>query len=147
MQQEYPSMSIELAIREAVAQAFQIEVMPLLQPVLEQMKFVNIPRNETTAELWDTREVAKYLKLAPITVELWRTEGRGPSFCRINGRVRYKKSDVMAFAETNKGLIGRKGRPPQTLVNQVKRTGLVVDGGHSVAGRERRKAARKAEVA
>lgn len=133
-------MSIEIAIRNAVAQAFQSEVMPLLQPVLEQMKFVNVSKKDVIEELWDTREVAKYLKLAPITIELWRTDGRGPSFSRINGnRVRYKMTNVVAFAETNKGLLGRKGRPPQALVEEIRRTGLVVDGGHSQAGRERRK--------
>ncbi len=128
-------MSIDIAIREAVAAAFQKEVMPLLQPVLEQMKFVNVPKHEAIEEMWDTKQVAAFFKLAPITVELWRTEGRGPDFVRIAGnRIRYKKSIVMEFAERNKGLIGRKGRPPQALVERVKRSGLVVDGAHSRKG-------------
>lgn len=132
-------MSFDLAIQEAVALAFQKEVMPLLQPVLEQMKFLQVPKKEVEEELWDTKQTAKYLNLAPITVELYRPEGRGPSFLRIGNRIRYKKSDVIAFAEANKNLLGRKGRPPQALVEHVKRTGLVVEGAHSAAGRDRRK--------
>lgn len=141
-------MSLDLAIQEAVAQAFQKEVMPLLQPVLEQMKLVTVPKKEPIDEFWDTKQVASFFKLAPITVELWRNDGRGPSFVRIAGnRIRYKKSDVLEFAERNKGLIGRKGRPPQALVEHVKRTGLVVEGAHSAAGRERRKDSAKGAAA
>jgi len=135
-------MSFEKEVSDAVERAFQKQVMPLLQPVLEQMKFVSIPKKETLDELWDTKQVASYLKLAPITVEMWRGDGRGPTCCRINGnRIRYKKSDVLEFAERNKGLIGRKGRPPQALVEEVKRSGLVVEGAQSQAGRERQRIA------
>ena len=112
--------------------------MPLLQPVLEQMKFISVPKREVEEELWDTRQVATFLKLAPITVELWRPEGRGPDFQRIGNRIRYRKSVVIEFAERNKNLLGRKGRPPQAVVEQVKQSGSILDGAHSQAGRERR---------
>ncbi len=132
-------MSFEQTVADAVERAFQRQVMPLLQPVLEQMKMVNLNKPEPVEELWDTGDVAKYLKVAKITVELWRVDGRGPTFGRVGNRVRYKKSNVIAFAERNKGLIGRKGRPPQALVEQV-RSGLAIDGVTSQAGRERRNA-------
>ena len=133
-------MSFEQTVTDAVERAFQKAVLPLLQPVLEQMKFVSVPKKEVE-ELWDTRQVARFLKLAPITVEMWRPEGRGPSFLRIAGnRIRYRKSDVITFAEANKTLLGRKGRPPQELVEVVRQSGVVVDGCHSAAGRARRSA-------
>lgn len=131
-------MSFEQTVSDAVERAFQKQVMPLLLPVLEQMKFVSVPKKEAAEELWDTKQTGKYLGLAAITLEMYRPEGRGPDFLRIGNRIRYRKSDVIAFAEKNKNLLGRKGRPPQELVEQVKQSGLVVDGCHSTVGRARK---------
>ncbi len=131
-------MSFELALRDAVAHAIQQELLPLLQPVLERLALPASPTKEDQDPLWTTRETAQYLKLSPITVEMWRSEGRGPSYLRIGNVVRYKKSVVVAFAEANKGLLGRRGRPPKAKVEEVKRSGLVVGGPHSQAGRARR---------
>jgi hypothetical protein len=49
-------MSIDTAIRDAVVAAFQSEVMPLLKPVLEQMKLTanNPTKKNEPDELWDT---------------------------------------------------------------------------------------------
>lgn len=131
------AVSFEISIREAVAEAFQRQVVPLLQPVLEQMKLVRLPAREIDEELWTTRETAAYLKCSPVTVEMWRPDGRGPDFLRIGKAIRYKKSVVVAFAEANKGVLGRKGRPPQVKVEEVKRTGLAIEGSRSRAGQER----------
>jgi hypothetical protein len=130
-------MSFEQTVNDAVERAFQSQVMPLLQAVLEQKKFVNLDAiKEEIEELWDTKQVAAYLKMSPITIEMWRYDGRGPSFSRINGnRVRYKKSVVLEFAERNKSVLGRKGRPPHALVEQVKeevkQSGLIAGAGRA----------------
>jgi hypothetical protein len=127
---------------EAMDRAIQRQVLPLLQPVMERLKFVTIPeKTKYDDESMSTLEMARLLGVAPITAEMWRAQGRGPSFFHAGRKVRYWKRDVIAFAEANKGLIGRKGRPPQALVEQV-RSGSVLDGPHSAAGR-----ARKAAVA
>jgi hypothetical protein len=136
-------MSVEIMIRDAVKaavlQSIQTELVPLLQPVIERLKLTPLrPSKVEDDPLMTTREVAAFLKLSPVTVEMWRPEGRGPSFVRINNTVRYRRSIVEAFAKANEGLLGRRGRPPVERVEEVKRSGLVVDGGHSRAGKERR---------
>jgi len=42
-------------------------------------------------------EVAKRLGLAPATLRKWRWEGRGPSFVRVGGAIRYDPADLRAF--------------------------------------------------
>jgi len=136
-------MSVELMIRDAVkaamVQTIQSELLPLLQPVIARLMLTPLrPAKVDDDPLLTTRDVATFLKLSPVTVEMWRPEGRGPSFVRINNTVRYRRSVVEAFAKANEGLLGRRGRPPVERVEEVKRSGLVVDGGHSRAGKERR---------
>ena len=46
-------------------------------------------------------EVAEYLGIEPRTLELWRSQGRGPSFIRLGYRsIRYRFSDVVKYLET-----------------------------------------------
>ncbi len=42
------------------------------------------------------REFAKFLRLTPRALEIWRREGRGPKYCRLSGHrnVRYPASEV-----------------------------------------------------
>jgi hypothetical protein len=51
-------------------------------------------------------------------MSIWAHEKRGPEYVRLgSGRgVRYKRSALESFLENNKGLIGRKGRPPKAEV-------------------------------
>lgn len=45
-----------------------------------------------------TEEVAELLSLKKNTLEIWRHEGKGPAFVRINGRsIRYRAEDVQAY--------------------------------------------------
>lgn len=41
-----------------------------------------------------------YLGRSPLTLERWRSIGKGPRFARINGRVGYRKADVEAWVES-----------------------------------------------
>ena len=45
-----------------------------------------------------TREVAEMLGLKPITVKLWRIQGKGPAWVKVGSKsVRYPLSGVEAF--------------------------------------------------
>jgi predicted DNA-binding transcriptional regulator AlpA len=45
-----------------------------------------------------TREVAEMLGLKPITIKLWRVQGKGPRWQRVGSRaIRYALSDVKAW--------------------------------------------------
>jgi predicted site-specific integrase-resolvase len=50
-----------------------------------------IPRHLTQAEL------AERWRLSERTLDRWRTEGKGPAWLRLNGRIRYRWEDVLAF--------------------------------------------------
>ena len=47
-----------------------------------------------------TDQLAERLGLAPITVETWRKRGKGPPYVRLGRAVRYRISDVEAWAES-----------------------------------------------
>lgn len=55
-----------------------------------------------TEELETTEELASRLKVRPRTVMVWRTQGKGPHFLRLNGLVRYRKRDVDAWLDQQK---------------------------------------------
>lgn len=40
---------------------------------------------------------AKMLGLQPKTLCRWRWEGRGPTYCKIGGAVRYRQRDLETF--------------------------------------------------
>lgn len=42
-------------------------------------------------------EVAARWGLSPRTLEAWRSEGRGPAFLKIGGRVHYRLEDIEAW--------------------------------------------------
>jgi hypothetical protein len=48
------------------------------------------------APLWDTDDVATFLKLTPKTVKEWRHKGTVPKYSRLGKHVRYQPSDVIA---------------------------------------------------
>ena len=49
-------------------------------------------------DMLTTKQVAAWLGLSATTLEIWRTEGRGPPFVRLSPRmVRYRRSDVQAW--------------------------------------------------
>ncbi len=59
----------------------------------------------------DTKQAADYLaeigaKATPGTLEVWRSQGRGPRFFKIGRMVRYDPRDLWRFAQ---------GRPVETV--------------------------------
>jgi excisionase family DNA binding protein len=49
------------------------------------------------APLWDTDDLAVFLKLPAKTIREWRHKGTGPRYARLGKHVRYRQSDVMAW--------------------------------------------------
>ena len=47
-----------------------------------------------------TRQLAKRLQLAPITLAIWRCEGRGPRYRKIGSRVLYDELDVTEWLDS-----------------------------------------------
>ena len=41
------------------------------------------------------------------TLQRWRTEGRGPTFVRLGGSIRYLLSDVIAFEDQSRCAAGK----------------------------------------
>jgi predicted DNA-binding transcriptional regulator AlpA len=48
-------------------------------------------------KLLDEASAAELLGLQRKTLTRWRWEGRGPSYCKIGGAVRYRADDIQAF--------------------------------------------------
>ena len=53
-------------------------------------------------EYFNTKEVAKYMKISPRTIERWRTEGQGPEYHKVGRKVIYNVSDINAYLASNK---------------------------------------------
>ncbi len=49
--------------------------------------------------LMDTRQAAAYLSVSVRCVEQWRFKKRGPRYVKIEGSVRYRRSDLDDFME------------------------------------------------
>jgi excisionase family DNA binding protein len=54
-----------------------------------------------TDEFWSSDYVAALVGLTRNTLEKWRVRGQGPPFVKLGGRVRYRRSDVLAWIEEN----------------------------------------------
>lgn len=54
---------------------------------------------ETTLEILNTQEAAKYVRLGKPTLERFRISGGGPRYCELGGAVRYRKSDLDEWLE------------------------------------------------
>lgn len=69
---------ITKTVREAVAQAAEV----LRQPQREYL---------------DTIEAADYIGISTVQLEIWRSHGDGPCYCKLSRLVRYKRSDLDAW--------------------------------------------------
>jgi hypothetical protein len=47
-------------------------------------------------------ELARRWRLSERTLDRWRTEGKGPAWLRLNGRIRYRLEDVLAFERSRR---------------------------------------------
>lgn len=135
-------MNLEHVIHEAVSDAFNRQLGPLLQPILDKL---NISDRRVDEEYLTTPEAASLLKISPITMSIWRHQKRGPEFVVIgDGRgIRYRRSTLLDFLERNKGLLGRRGRPAKA--EPEART--VATSGITLRPEQRKAAVKKAKEA
>jgi predicted DNA-binding transcriptional regulator AlpA len=57
---------------------------------------------EAADDLLTTDELASMTGLAPITLQHWRAEGRGPSYLKLGRTVRYERAAVAQFYAQNR---------------------------------------------
>ena len=56
--------------------------------------------NMNQRQLKNEREAADYLNVKPQTMAVWRCNGNGPKFVKLNRAVRYRLSDIEAWLES-----------------------------------------------
>lgn len=57
--------------------------------------------SETTRDLLDDQEAALLIDVAPGTLSVWRSTGRyGLPFLKIGRKVRYRRSDLLAWLDS-----------------------------------------------
>ena len=66
----------------------------------EKMK--NAEREKDDPVYLDTTGAAGLLGLSPRTLDRYRVTGEGPEFFRFGNRIRYLKSDVLAWARARR---------------------------------------------
>jgi len=50
-------------------------------------------------DLMTPAELSAYLHREERVLQVWRVEGRGPRFVKVEGRVLYRRADVVAYLE------------------------------------------------
>ena len=59
------------------------------------------PSGATPADLMSTDEAAKYLRAKPLTLVAWRHKKQGPTYVKIGGHVRYRRTDLDGYIAQN----------------------------------------------
>jgi hypothetical protein len=49
-----------------------------------------------------TQQAAEFMRLQRKTLENWRSQGRGPAYVKVGGRVLYPVADLEAFVAANR---------------------------------------------
>ncbi len=50
-------------------------------------------------EFWTQNQLSEHWQISTHTLERWRSEGIGPIFLKMQGQVRYRLSDILAFEQ------------------------------------------------
>ncbi len=50
----------------------------------------------------NSQQLAELLGVPKSTIDFWRASGTGPTFSRLGKHVRYRESDVLAWADENR---------------------------------------------
>lgn len=56
--------------------------------------------SKNVSELRTTQEAAQRIRSVPATMERWRSQGTGPRFVKIGGKVFYRDSDLDEWVES-----------------------------------------------
>jgi len=49
--------------------------------------------------IFNTKEAAKYLRYSEVTLEQWRSQGKGPRFHKPEDKILYYKADLDAWVQ------------------------------------------------
>jgi predicted DNA-binding transcriptional regulator AlpA len=49
---------------------------------------------DTTSEWISPRQLATEIGVAPVTLQTWRSQGRGPAFTRVGRQIRYARPAI-----------------------------------------------------
>ncbi|MTI15124.1 helix-turn-helix domain-containing protein [Sansalvadorimonas verongulae] len=51
-------------------------------------------------KLYTTDELSDRWKMSAVTLKTWRTQGLGPEYLKITGRILYREQDILRYEET-----------------------------------------------
>jgi excisionase family DNA binding protein len=63
------------------------------------------------SQLLTTKEAAEFLRLKPHTLENMRSDGKGPIFMKLGGRVFYHRADLKAYLRESRRRSSRGEKP------------------------------------
>jgi predicted DNA-binding transcriptional regulator AlpA len=67
--------------------------------------------NQQDEAYWTDRQVANVFQISGATLRRWRTQRKGPKYCRLGGSIRYRVADVREWA-ANQPTGGEVGTVP-----------------------------------
>lgn len=111
-----PTLSIEAAVSQLVEEALAAAI-PAIEERITAKVTKRLAGEADGNRYMKTPEAAAFLSLSPTTLEIMRCKGGGPLFSKgegSQGAIRYKKSDLIAWAEGRKrknlqGINGARG--------------------------------------
>ncbi len=59
---------------------------------------------DTVRVFLNSQQLAELLGVPKSTIDFWRASGTGPTFSRLGKHVRYRESDVLAWADENRNV-------------------------------------------
>lgn len=62
---------------------------------------VDLPAPANVKPYYSEAELADEWGMKKNTLAVWRCYGKGPAYCKIGGRVRYRRADVEAWLQSN----------------------------------------------
>jgi len=79
--------------------------------------------NRRKSQLLTTKEAAEFLRLKPHTLENMRSDGKGPIFMKLGGRVFYHRADLKTWLDLWPSRRPRPGLLPGAAVGADQRSG------------------------
>jgi excisionase family DNA binding protein len=67
--------------------------------------------NRRKSQLLTTKEAAEFLRLKPHTLENMRSDGKGPIFMKLGGRVFYHRADLKTWLRESRRRSSRGEKP------------------------------------
>lgn len=95
------NIKVQIALECLVNQLDRHNLLPSRIDILRQQQAPCPEPRPKDVNLLNVTEAAASLALSPKTLANWRVSGGGPRFCKIGGRIAYRKADLQAFLEAN----------------------------------------------